>query len=149
MEEKMNNLSKEAQLRNNRPKKRKKRSARKIMIDKLDVIVSLIVRRRHPYCVTCGKKENLTCGHVFSRAHYATRWDLDNCFTQCMGCNLKHEYDPMPFYDWYQKEFGTEKFREVYNKWKEISHFKDHHLEEMYCQLVVVKKHQEESQFES
>jgi hypothetical protein len=51
-------------------------------------------------CVTCshrGHWRELQCGHWITRGHEATRFDEQNCNTQCRGCNynggkhLKHQ----------------------------------------------------------
>lgn len=72
-------------------------------------------------CVVCGKAEHLQWGHVFSRRIYATRYDPENYFVQCAGCNLRHTYDPLVYYDWYKQKFGVEKFDNLYIKWKQSS----------------------------
>jgi hypothetical protein len=82
-----------------------KRSKRKRLIDKLDNVFSIYIRRRYAKndiaeCFTCGKKDHwkkLQCGHFQSRKNYATRFGtLDdddkitelNCQVQCAGCNV-------------------------------------------------------------
>lgn len=115
--------------------KRRKRSKRKALVTKLDTLVSQLVREATPYCVVCGKTYQLTAGHLFSRKNYSKRWSLDNVFTQCLGCNLSHEYDPMPFYDWYKNKFGEETFRTLYFEWKQISKLSDVDLQELYDKL--------------
>ena len=83
-----------------------KKPSRKSLVAACDRELSLSVREENPYCVTCGSRENLTCGHLFSRVAYSTRWDYLNCATQCQGCNLRHEYDPSTFTLWYIKRYG-------------------------------------------
>lgn len=117
-----------------KPKKRK-RSKRKALVTRLDTLVSQIVRAKTPFCVVCGKTDRLTAGHVFSRKNYSARWNFWNVHTQCLGCNLSHEYDPMPYYDWFKKEYGEEAFRELYHKWKQISKLSDIDLQELYDEL--------------
>ena len=73
-----------------------KKPSRKTTVRKLDKLVSQIVIARDGKCIVCSTTQNLTCGHLFSRVAYSTRWDLDNCYAQCLSCNLKHEYDPYP-----------------------------------------------------
>lgn len=73
-----------------------KKPSRKSLIDKLDKIFSIYIRRKDAVndistCVTCGKKDHWTKlqnGHFMSRRHYSTRWDEDNCHVQCSGCNV-------------------------------------------------------------
>ena len=78
--------------------KRNKKVSRKSAVHMADVAFSAYIRTRDPVCVVCGTLEHGTCGHIFSRVHYSTRWDEDNAFRQCSGCNLRHEHDAWPFY---------------------------------------------------
>ncbi len=63
----------------------------------LDKCVWEIVKSLEPTCVVCGTRENLTPGHYVTRSVYALRWDLRNVHTQCWGCNMRHEHDPLPY----------------------------------------------------
>ena len=78
------------------PKTKKKTSDRKRLVKKLDKVFSQYIRFRDQRCVTCGSRENLQCGHLFSRTAYSTRWHPRNAFCQCSSCNLRHEHDPYP-----------------------------------------------------
>lgn len=66
------------------------------LVDKLDRIFSQYIRLRDVMpngyfrCISCGKikpYEQSDCGHFFSRKHMATRFDEDNCNSECKGCN--------------------------------------------------------------
>lgn len=118
------------------PKVRK--PTRKTLIRKLDEIVSKIIRKRYKACVVCGSRENITAGHLFSRSHYSMRWSFENVFPQCLSCNLKHEHNPMPFYNWYMTLYGWEKMRETYARWNQISKYKDYELETLYEKLLLI-----------
>jgi hypothetical protein len=114
---------------------RKKRTKRQILVKKLDDITSKIVRARDEACVQCGTTENLTNGHVFSRRHNATRWDISldgNCHCQCWGCNYKHSYDNYEYYKWYQDKFGLEAFEDLRARYTTTCKFSIPELEEMY-----------------
>ena len=73
-----------------------KRTQRKKLVDKLDKVFSIYIRRRFANndiaeCFTCGKQDNwkkLQNGHFQSRKHYSTRWHEKNCQVQCAGCNV-------------------------------------------------------------
>lgn len=108
-----------------------KKPTRKTLIRNLDKVVSQIVRKRQPYCVVCGSREKLTCGHLFSRTNYSTRWDLGNCFTQCLSCNLRHEYSPAPFTIWYIKKYGMEEYEELNQQHTTARKWKDYELKEL------------------
>ena len=73
-----------------------KKTQRKKLIEKLDKIFSIYIRRRNAVndvaeCFTCGKQDHwkkLQNGHFQSRKHYSTRWHEKNCQVQCAGCNV-------------------------------------------------------------
>jgi hypothetical protein len=73
-----------------------KKSTRKKLVDKLDKVFSIYIRRRNAVndiseCFTCGKKDHwkkLQNGHFQSRKHYSTRWNELNCQVQCASCNV-------------------------------------------------------------
>ena len=73
-----------------------KRTQRKKLVDKLDKVFSIYIRRRYAKngiaeCFTCGKQDHwkkLQNGHFQSRKHYSTRWHELNCQVQCAGCNV-------------------------------------------------------------
>lgn len=109
--------------------------SRKGWIRKLDNLVGDIVKQRDMTCVCCGSSSNPTSGHLFSRVAYATRWDLDNCFQQCVNCNLKHEYDPYPLMKYATNLLGQDKIEEIHFRWNHPKKFKDFQLEELYHEL--------------
>lgn len=112
-----------------------KKLSRKSLITKLDGLVSKIVRERDGACVVCGQVTNLQAGHVFSRRHYATRWDLLNVHTQCSGCNFRHNGDAVPYYSWFVRKFGQEEFDRLHDKHIQIKQFKDFQLQELLEEL--------------
>ena len=73
-----------------------KKTQRKKIIEKLDKVFSIYIRRRFAKndiaeCFTCGKQDHwkkLQNGHFQSRKHYSTRWHEQNCQVQCAGCNV-------------------------------------------------------------
>ena len=73
-----------------------KKTKRKKLIDKLDTVFSIYIRRRKAVndvseCFTCGKNDHckmLQNGQVQSRKHYSTRWNELNCQVQCASCNV-------------------------------------------------------------
>ena len=73
-----------------------KKTQRKKLIEKLDKIFSIYIRRRNAIngvaeCFTCGKQDHwkkLQNGHFQSRKHYSTRWHEQNCQVQCSACNV-------------------------------------------------------------
>lgn len=62
--------------------------SKKKLVEELDKVFSIFIRCRDKRCYTCGSIEKLQCGHYMSRRHYSTRWDENNCYAQCMRCNV-------------------------------------------------------------
>tara|TARA_R100000742_G_C4274208_1_gene94093 strand:+ start:1172 stop:1579 length:408 start_codon:yes stop_codon:yes gene_type:complete len=64
----------------------------------LDKWFSLFIRLRDAteeglcQCITCSKvshyKSGMQCGHFQSRRFMTTRYDEQNCSTQCVACNM-------------------------------------------------------------
>ena len=66
------------------------------LVRQLDTVFSQYIRLKdsvdgYATCVTCGTtklwKEQQN-GHFFSRSHYSTRWDENNCRVQDYRCNV-------------------------------------------------------------
>jgi hypothetical protein len=99
--------------------KRKKKTDRQKLIDKLDKVFSLYIRARDKYiCFTCGinkevaelRRMSMQAGHLFSCTNYSTRWDELNTHCQCSGCNMSHEYNPHPYVVAFIKKYGAEAY---------------------------------------
>lgn len=93
--------------------------------EKLDIVVSKYVRLRDGKCVQRGQGKCegvLTCGHIFSRNGFSTRWDITidgNNHAQCWGHNLADVDDHKPYRNWYKRKFGEAKFKELERRyWK-------------------------------
>lgn len=143
------------------------KSSRKIWVKNLDNIVSKIVILRDGGCVLRGTdcaSENhptergsiLTNGHVFSRKNYNTRWDISengDCHCQCWACNYRHVYDQYPYFEWYRKKFGQERFdalraeAKMTKKWS-VPEMRDYYVKlvAVYTDLVNQKKEVNEKQ---
>lgn len=94
---------------------KRKPSKRKKLVIALDRIFSLYIRQRDDNrCFTCGTTENPTCGHLFTRACYSTRWDERNAMCQCSGCNFRHEFNPHIFTNAYINKFGLVQYQKMY-----------------------------------
>lgn len=93
------------------PKKKKVESLSTIT-NRLDKLVSKIVRLRDQYCVTCGSTQDAQCGHFIPRDMYPTRWDLTNCHRQCSSCNLYQKGNMVVYHAFIRREYG-EKYPET------------------------------------
>ena len=116
-----------------------KKKSRKHLILALDRVFSKYIRTKYirdnfVQCVTCNRKypiNKIQAGHFMSRKHYSTRWDEENVFPQCYGCNVMQQGQQYLF-----SKFIDEKFGEGYSdvllfKSRETVKFADYELEEM------------------
>jgi hypothetical protein len=93
--------------------------ARQKAIKAADAAFSLYIRRRDGFiCFTCGHTGReadgvMQCGHLITRSKYSVRWDEDNAFCQCRGCNMKHEYFPEIFTSRYIHICGIEMYESL------------------------------------
>lgn len=91
-----------------------KRSSRSSLKNKLDTIISQIVRSKG-HCTWCGnnRKEILQCAHIYSRNNLSTRWDLENLVCLCVGCHFKAHQQPIEFTEWVKKFLGKDKYEQL------------------------------------
>ena len=96
-----------------KPKKRKKDSLGKMMLDKWSYLVKL---RAGFQCEYCGTTKTLNSHHVFSVKNMATKWDIDNGMCLCVGhhkfSNFSAHLAPLAFGDW-MKEYRGEEWYET------------------------------------
>ena len=118
----------------------KDRTTRKSLVRKLDKIVSEIVILRDGKCICCGTDKRLTCGHLFSRVAYSTRWDLGNCYAQCLSCNFRHELDAYPMINKVISLRGVEFVDDMHRLYTHAEPVKTWQMKEIYDQLVTIKK---------
>jgi hypothetical protein len=91
--------------------------SRKGLIDRLDEVTSLIVRKRDKVCITCGeaRPELLTCSHFYSRRWLNVRFDLRNVACQCWNCNANiHAVNPWPYTNWFLSTYSTDVMAELF-----------------------------------
>lgn len=113
-----------------KPKHIKKTPIKKLKAQ-LDKLMSQFVIMRDRKCQVCGKIDNLTCGHLFTRGHMSTRWDVLNCNCQCIGCNMLHEYDPSRYTLWFINTFGLPEYRDLAKRFNEIKKWNRTELEKV------------------
>jgi hypothetical protein len=107
-------------------KKEQKKSVRRLLVKKTDTAMSKYIRARDGYvCVTCGSRDRLQNGHLFSRNAYSTRWLELNCHCQCSSCNMTHEYNPHIYTNWFIHKYGVEKYDELLFRHNQVVKYKD------------------------
>jgi len=87
----------------------------------LDAVFSIYIRTTHSIdgictCYTCGIQKpikEIQNGHFVSRGYTATRWHLDNCRPQCVGCNIFGNGKPLDFEDHLKRDFTDEYIEEI------------------------------------
>ena len=65
---------------------------KKVLVQRLDRLTSVLVRMLEDRCATCGKKllwKQRQAGHFVPRVVQKTRWDLGNVHVQCNKCNVE------------------------------------------------------------
>lgn len=127
--------------------KRKKRTNRQKVIDKLDDLVRDRLKKEYPkVCVTCGRRIDwfnpltnpygLQVGHYISRDIKQLRWHPKNVHPQCSSCNIYHRGDPARYSIFILHKYGQEvleEFEEIRIKAKaEVKQLKDWQLQEIY-----------------
>jgi hypothetical protein len=71
--------------------KKKKLKSISYLKRKADKLFSVFIRVRDCNCFTCGRWLDFNSrqnGHYISRNHLNTRYDEQNCNTQCVSCNV-------------------------------------------------------------
>lgn len=85
---------------------------RKGIDNELDNVWSKLVKLRvNNKCEYCGKRSSLNSHHIFSRSKKATRWDLQNGISLCVGhhtlsSSFSAHKTPLEFIDWLYKYKG-------------------------------------------
>ena len=108
-----------------------KKPSRTTLRNKLDKIVSLIVRERG-HCQRCGKRDNLQCCHIFSRIYNATRWLLDNLLCLCSACHFFFHKNPILFGEYVRELLGEERYLLLKESRNRITKYTTEDLETKY-----------------
>jgi len=99
-------------------KKKKKKSPKKISLNKYDILWGRMVRERDKRCLVCGNTQNLQAHHLFRRGISSTRYSLDNGQTLCSSChtfNFKfsaHKTE-QSYKIWAQAYLGPERYAKL------------------------------------
>ena len=67
-----------------------------------------------------------------SRRHYSTRWDPENCASQCAGCNTFNQGEQYKFALFLNKKYGGDKASELLVKSRESTKYSIIDLQEKY-----------------
>ena len=103
---------------------------------KLDKLISTFVIERDLHCVICGSISQLGAGHVFSRRHKSTRWNLKNVFCLCWACNFRDVHDNWPYRSWYIKKYGLKAIQNLRKEYEKVKKWTREELENMIKNLI-------------
>jgi 5-methylcytosine-specific restriction endonuclease McrA len=96
-----------------------------------DKAFSLYIRARDRFCVTCGQASS-DCSHIFSRSHYATRWDENNSYGQCRGCHMRHHNQTESYLlDYAKGRLGKKRYEDMRKRWESVSNWKAYQIDEV------------------
>jgi hypothetical protein len=142
-----------------KPKKRKKKTPRQIIIRDLDKLCREIVLRRDEQSVPLVYRESLNAqgaveysinhrgvpqwGHIITSAAKYTRWDLRNTHKQDANDNLLHEYYPEIYITWFIDNFGMEEWKDLLDDSRKVWKYSMDDLETLYFELIEIQKKQE------
>lgn len=110
--------------------------------ERLDNIYSLYIRLRDAQdggwtrCISCGRVlpfEKMQCGHYYSRYHTMTRWDEDNCNSECSICNCQDTNHLVGYKKNLIAKIGQRRFDELEARYRQECKEPD---EEEYKQLI-------------
>lgn len=95
-----------------------------------DTYFSIYIRKReadwrgYATCVTCGKVDEwkkMHCGHYISRGVLATRFDEQNCHTQCPRCNIFLNGNYASYSLYLINKYGNNIIKELHERSKTIN----------------------------
>ncbi len=139
--EKQKRLAKLARKKERKLKqKEKKANSPKKLKAELDRIFSLYIRRRaadkqgNIVCVCCGRTlpwQEAQNMHYISRANMNTRWDTQNCFPGCIGCNVFKNGNYPAFTKYLLDTYGEHFLKGLIWKGEQIKQWRPEELKEM------------------
>lgn len=117
--------------RKEKQKERKANSPKRLKAE-LDRVFSIFIRRSSAdkngniVCVCCGRTlpwneaQNM---HYISRANMNTRWDDQNCFAGCIGCNVFKNGNYPAFTKYLLNTYGESFLKGLISKGEKIRHW--------------------------
>ena len=108
-----------------------KKPSRKTLTNKLDRIVSEIVRKRGK-CQKCGGIQNLQAAHIVSRTYKIVRWHLGNVLCLDAKCHFWAHLNPIEFTEWVKELLGEDNYQELRNLAKSKDKLSLSDMQELY-----------------
>ncbi|MCP5063599.1 MAG: hypothetical protein GY936_14225, partial [Ignavibacteriae bacterium] len=114
------------------------KSERTKLADKIHSILRLAKLEIEPSCVTCDGSSGdnvLQLGHLITRGKWSVRFDHRNLHTQCRTCNLKHEYYPEVYNNWFVNKYGIEEYNRLVKDSNQLKQYKIRELRDLLAEL--------------
>lgn len=135
-------ISKPKPAKQEKAKKRKKKTSRQLYEIELDRLVRQIVLLRDGCCVCPAPKNGhsvvLQPGHLITRGKEGVKWDLRNVNCQCSGCNLSHEFRPERYTNWFIQNFTAETYIRLVEDSEAVNKLSIDELMELRNQLIEI-----------
>lgn len=135
-------------------KPKMRQASQATLVKKLDKVFSQYIRLRDASpngafrCISCGKIkpfDQSDCGHYHSRRHMSTRFDEENCNSECRFCNRFSADHLIGYRENLIKKIGTHRFQMLEVKAHQTKKWSCWELEELIKYYsVLVKKLSEE-----
>lgn len=110
------------------------------LVKKLDRVFSQYIRLRDVMpsgyfkCISCGKIKPISegdCGHYYSRTHMSTRFDEDNCHTECRYCNRLSSDHLIGYRENLMRKIGLSRIERLKVLANSSKHWMNYELEEL------------------
>lgn len=135
-------------------KPKKRQASQATLVKKLDKVFSQYIRLRDAFpngtfrCISCGKIkpfDQSDCGHYHSRRHMSTRFDEENCNSECRFCNRFSADHLIGYRENLIRKIGTQRFQLLEVKAHQTKKWSCWELEELIKYYsILVKKLSEE-----
>jgi len=116
-------------------KREAKKESKSRLIKDLDKVFSIFIRKRGKgKCISCEAKsewKNMQCGHYIRRSVMNTRWDEDNCHSQCMPCNVFKSGNYPAYTLALMGKYGAEIIEELNERSQQVRKWEKDELKEM------------------
>lgn len=116
-------------------KREAKKESKSRLTKDLDKVFSIFIRQRGKgKCISCGAQsewKNMQCGHYIRRSVMNTRWDEDNCHSQCMPCNVFKSGNYPAYTLALMSKYGADIIEELNERSQQIKKWEKDELKEM------------------
>ena len=110
------------------------------LVERLDRVFSKYIRLRDANddgtftCISCGRRlpiEQAQCGHFYPRGKMSTRFDEDNCHSECVECNCFDQKHLEGYRKNLIAKVGEDRVMELDKRAKEMKKWSHYELKEL------------------